>query len=33
MLVLLGRIDDIGSLGIQLIEDIVTIFDNFANRT
>ncbi|MDU1443806.1 MAG: fructose-6-phosphate aldolase [Clostridium cochlearium] len=26
----LGRIDDIGSLGIQLIEDIVTIFDNFA---
>lgn len=25
----LGRIDDIGSLGIQLIEDIVTIFSNF----
>jgi len=26
----LGRIDDIGSVGIELIEDIVTIFTNFA---
>lgn len=25
----LGRIDDIGSFGIQLVEDIVTIFTNF----